>query len=225
MEAVAAAAASEPPEPAPDGEAEAEAGAGAAAPAAGAAPAAAMQEDGEEEEEEGGEADAAMAEAGAPPAAEVYRLLARRVVPELQRILVQKDTVRAPVALAGAPPWLPAACCLRCSVLAGLVRAGWGVPGSDAARWPTACSGLRSHVGAHPAPCSPTLPPTRPMPGVQSSRCCSCCPRRRCACSCRARCKRWQTCCARACRARGAWGLLGAGAAALRPPLGAAGMP
>ena len=100
-----------------------------------------------------------MAEAGVPPAAEVYRLLARRVVPELQRILVQKDTVRAPVALAGAPPWLPAACCLPCSVLAGLGWAGCGVPGSDAAlggmHWPSVarrCSphALLPHSPSHP---------------------------------------------------------------------------
>lgn len=35
------------------------------------------------------------------PAGEVYRMLAKRVVPELQRIMVNKETVRAPVALAG----------------------------------------------------------------------------------------------------------------------------
>lgn len=102
--AVAAAVAAEPPEPGPDGEAEGAApAAGAAAAAQGQAPAAAMEEADEEEE---GEADAAMADAGAaagaPPAAEVYRLLARRVVPELQRIMVNKHAVRAPVALAGA---------------------------------------------------------------------------------------------------------------------------
>ncbi|PRW58885.1 small subunit processome component 20-like protein [Chlorella sorokiniana] len=44
-------------------------------------------------------------EAAAPaqqavPAGEVYRMLAKRVVPELQRIMVDKETVRAPVALA-----------------------------------------------------------------------------------------------------------------------------
>lgn len=37
----------------------------------------------------------------AVPAGEVHRMLARRVVPELQRIMVEKDNVRAPVALAG----------------------------------------------------------------------------------------------------------------------------
>lgn len=51
----------------------------------------------------------------AVPAGEVYRMLAKRVVPELQRIMVDKETVRAPVALAGAwlrgQPWH--------------VRAGW----------------------------------------------------------------------------------------------------
>ena len=44
---------------------------------------------------------AASAAAAAVPTVEVYRMLARRAIPELQRIMVTKDTVRAPVALAG----------------------------------------------------------------------------------------------------------------------------
>lgn len=48
------------------------------------------------------DADVAAAPAQqAVPAGEVYRMLAKRVVPELQRIMVDKETVRAPVALAG----------------------------------------------------------------------------------------------------------------------------
>ncbi|KAL4434124.1 hypothetical protein ABPG75_000565 [Micractinium tetrahymenae] len=62
---------------------------------------AAEEADAEAETEEGG--DAVMAASGATsavPAGEVYRMLAKRVMPELQRIMVNKDTVRAPVALA-----------------------------------------------------------------------------------------------------------------------------
>lgn len=76
-----------------------------------------MEEAGEAGEEEAADGEelpdaAAAAAAGAAgageaagqavPAGEVYRMLSKRVVPELQRIMVSKDTVRAPVALAGA---------------------------------------------------------------------------------------------------------------------------
>ncbi|EFN57812.1 hypothetical protein CHLNCDRAFT_51116 [Chlorella variabilis] len=77
---------------------------GAAEPAPAAQPAAAAV-DGEvagepaAEEEEEGEEEMAAAEAAAA-AGEVYRMLSQRVVPELQRIMVDKETVRAPVALA-----------------------------------------------------------------------------------------------------------------------------
>jgi U3 small nucleolar RNA-associated protein 20 len=68
----------------------------------------------EEEEEEAGAPEEAAAGAGgggAVPAREVYRLLSRRVVPELQAIMVDRDTVRAPVALAGDNGMLP--CCFE----------------------------------------------------------------------------------------------------------------
>lgn len=62
---------------------------------------AAMEED-EDEEPEPEAAAKTPAAAAEVPAGEVYRMLSQRVVPELQRIMVAKDTVRAPVALAGA---------------------------------------------------------------------------------------------------------------------------
>ena len=78
----------------------------AAAEGTGAAEAADEGEEAEEggdeaEAEEVGEAAAPANAASAAPAGEVYRMLAKRVVPELQRIMVDRDTVRAPVALAG----------------------------------------------------------------------------------------------------------------------------
>ncbi|PSC76593.1 small subunit processome component 20-like protein [Micractinium conductrix] len=57
----------------------------------------------EEEEEEAMEVvegSGSRSAAAAVPTGDVYRLLSKRVVPELQRIMVEKDTVRAPVALA-----------------------------------------------------------------------------------------------------------------------------
>lgn len=89
-----------------DAVAAAEAGVAAAKKAAAAKEAGAAEaaESDEEAGEEGALAEAAALEAAAAvPAGEVYRMLARRVVPELQRIMVDKDTVRAPVALAGEP--------------------------------------------------------------------------------------------------------------------------
>ena len=104
----------------PDFEPAPPAAAGAAAPAAKAAvaktPAAAAAGEGEEadaeeeDEEEGADeemppaeasASAAVSALNAAPPGEVYRMLAKRAVPELQRIMVTKDAVRAPVALAG----------------------------------------------------------------------------------------------------------------------------
>ena len=61
----------------------------------------------EEEEEEAMEVvegSGSRSAAAAVPTGDVYRLLSKRVVPELQRIMVEKDTVRAPVALAGEQP-------------------------------------------------------------------------------------------------------------------------
>ena len=65
--------------------------------------------DEEDDDEEGDEdmppakasASAAVSALNAAPPGEVYRMLAKRAVPELQRIMVTKDAVRAPVALAG----------------------------------------------------------------------------------------------------------------------------
>lgn len=54
----------------------------------------------------------------------------------------------------------------------------------------------------HPHPPPPPAPHPAPSP-LQLSRCCSCCRPRRCASSCRARCRRLPTCSRRACRARG----------------------
>lgn len=102
---------------------------GAAVDATEAAAADVPMEEGEEEQDAEGEAAedaeagaAGAAELAAVPAGEVYRMLAKRAVPELHRIMVDKDTVRAPVALAGT--WRRRCACPGHAVRSYGLRAG-----------------------------------------------------------------------------------------------------